>query len=139
MLHLILTIAAWVKLQKGSVNTTGHQTLARKLAEESIALLKNGNDVLPLNLKSGQTLAVIGPNSANAVIEGGGSSRVNPPYRVTPLDALKSMIGEKANLVYEEGCDNFVEPFDVPRAWLSPEGLKGSFFCEQGVFRRPHF
>jgi beta-glucosidase len=140
MLHLISRSGRMGgKLQKGSINTPGHQALARKLAEESTTLLKNANDVLPLTLKPGQTLAVIGPNAANAVIEGGGSSRVNPPYRVTPLDALKSMIGEKANLVYEEGCDNFVEPFDVPRAWLSPDGLKGSFFMNKEFSGVPIF
>lgn len=127
------------KMQKGAVNTAGHQSLARKLAEESITLLKNENGVLPLNLKPGQTLAVIGPNAANAVIEGGGSSRVNPPYRVTPLEALKRMVGGKVNLVYEEGCDNFVEPFDVPRAWLNPQGLKGSFYMNKDFSGPPLF
>ncbi len=127
------------KIQKGAVNTAGHQTLAKKLAEESITLLQNENDILPLKLKPGQTLAVIGPNAANAVIEGGGSSRVNPPYRITPLDALKRMVGDKVNLVYEEGCDNFVEPFDVPRSWLNPQGLTGSFFKNKDFSGAPIF
>ncbi len=117
-------------ISKGQVNTVEHQSLARKLAEESITLLKNHNDVLPLDKKKVKTLAIIGPNAANAVIEGGGSSRVNPPYRVAPLEAIRTSVGDKIELAYEGGCDNFAEPFDVPRAWLRPEGLRGTFFSE---------
>ena len=79
-------------VSKGAVNTTGHQNLARQLAEEAITLLKNDGDVLPIDLGKVKTIAVIGPNAAEAVIEGGGSSHVDPPYRVSPLEALKTKL-----------------------------------------------
>jgi beta-glucosidase len=118
-------------VSKGSVNTVEHQAIARKLAEEAIVLLKNKGDILPLDKKDLKTLAIIGPNAANAVIEGGGSSRVNPPYRVSPLESLRQVLGDKVELAYEEGCDNYKDPFEIQRGWLNPDGLKGTFFVNQ--------
>ncbi len=116
------------KVAKGAVNTPAHQRLARELAEEAITLLKNEGEVLPLadNVRS---IAVLGPNAAEAVIEGGGSSRVEPPYRISPLEALQNMVGKQVRLVHERGCDNYDEPFDVPLSWLGGKGLKAEFFA----------
>jgi beta-glucosidase len=106
-------------MPKGAVNTTAHQNLARQLAEDAITLLKNNGDVLPIDLTKVKTIAVIGPNAAEAVIEGGGSSHVDPPYRITPLEALKAKLGKKATIEYEQGCDNFNEPPAIPLSWLT--------------------
>jgi beta-glucosidase len=92
---------------KGSRNTPEHQTLARKIAEEGIVLLKNENASLPLNIKNIKKIAVLGPN-ANLRIEGGdimssgGSSFNFPPYKISPLDGLK------------EKCLNQVELTKIP-------------------------
>jgi beta-glucosidase len=86
------------------VNTPEHQALARELAEEAITLLKNEGDLLPLNLKAIQRLAVIGPNAAEIQVSGGGSSRVTPPYQVSPLEALQERLGGWVEIGYEPGC-----------------------------------
>lgn len=116
------------KVAKGAVNTPAHQRLARELAEEAITLLKNEGRVLPLT-NGVHSIAVLGPNAAEAVIEGGGSSRVEPLYRISPLEALQKMVGKQARVEYERGCDNYDEPFDVPSAWLAGKGLKAEFFA----------
>lgn len=107
----------------GSVNTVEHQALARELAESSITLLKNEGDVLPLDLKVVQTIAVIGPNAFEAVIEGGGSSRVHPLYRVSPIDGIRTALGDKVEILQAKGCDNYDEPFTIPDGWLK-DGFK---------------
>ncbi len=117
------------KTTKGAANTRAHQTLARRLAEEAITLLKNENGILPVDPTRVRRVAIIGPNAAEAVIEGGGSSRVQPPYRVSPLEALQKALGRGTEIRFEPGCDNFDEPFDVPRTWI-PDGLTGSFFAD---------
>jgi len=58
------------KLPKGSRNTPEHQKLARNIAEDGIVLLKNENDLLPLDINKVNRLAVIGPN-ANFKVQGG--------------------------------------------------------------------
>jgi beta-glucosidase len=101
-------------LPPGSVNTPEHQALARELAEESIVLLKNEQDVLPLKADQIKSIAVIGPNAAEARIGGGGSSYLEPPYRVSPLEGLKAAVGDGVEIVYEPGCDEPFAPASEP-------------------------
>ena len=96
-------------LPKGSLNTPEHQTLARELAEQSMVLLKNEGQILPLNLSGVRRIAVIGPNAAEASIGGGGSSFLEPPYRISPLAGLKAKLGSQVQVDYEPGCDNLVD------------------------------
>ena len=114
------------KVSKGSINTPAHQKLSRQLAEEAITLLKNEGGVLPLG-KGVKSIAVIGPNAAEAVIEGGGSSRVPPLYRVSPFEALKERLDGKVKIEYESGSDNVDAPFTIPTTWLQG-GLHGEFY-----------
>ena len=114
------------KVSKGSVNTLAHQKLARQLAEEAITLLKNAGGVLPLG-KGVKSIAVIGPNAAEAVIEGGGSSKVPPLYRISPLEALQKRLDGKVKIEYASGSDNVDEPFTIPTTWMKG-GLHGAFY-----------
>jgi beta-glucosidase len=114
------------QVSKGAVNTPAHQKLSRQLAEEAITLLKNEGGLLPLG-KGIKSIAVIGPNAAEAVIEGGGSSKVLPLYRVSPLVALQKRLGGKVRIEYACGSDNVDEPFTVPTTWLK-SGLHGEFY-----------
>ena len=123
----------------GAVNTPEHQALARALAEDSITLLKNDDGVLPLLPEKLKTIAVIGPNALPAVIEGGGSSKVEPPYRVAPLEALQARLGSSVTIEYERGCDNYDVPFDVAHEWLGENGLTGAFFAAADFSGEPVF
>ncbi|MGD2043879.1 MAG: glycoside hydrolase family 3 C-terminal domain-containing protein, partial [Acidimicrobiia bacterium] len=75
----------------GSRNTRAHQALARRLAEESITLLKNENGLLPLDPGRSQKVAVIGPkaDARNCFPLWGGSAGVWPPYEVTPSAGMR--------------------------------------------------
>jgi len=91
-------------LPKGSINTPEHQTLARKIAEEGIVLLKNDEDLLPLNIDEIQKLAVIGPNmnlriGEGDILSGGGSSINYPPYEITPLEGLRQKCKGKLEII----------------------------------------
>ncbi|MDH3268247.1 MAG: glycoside hydrolase family 3 C-terminal domain-containing protein [Ignavibacteria bacterium] len=85
------------------INSTEHQQLALEVARKSIILLKNDNNLLPLN-KNNITVALIGPSANIAQLDGTGSSYVTPFYTVTPREAIESKIGS-ANLYYTKGCD----------------------------------
>lgn len=89
------------QMPEGCNNTPGHAATAKKLADESITLLKN-DGILPLNKKI-KKVAVIGKNAMSEV-SGGGSARVTPPYYITPLDALKEKFGGQIEFIYEEGA-----------------------------------
>ncbi len=83
------------------VASAEHRALAQKAAEETMVLLKNDNQLLPLNISKYKTIAVIGPN-ADKVLLGGYSDK--PKYTVTMLQGIKEYVGSKANVVYAEGC-----------------------------------
>ncbi len=83
----------------GSRNTPKHQALSRKIAEEGIVLLKNEDNLLPLNIDTFKKIKVIGPNADKEMGEGGGSSQVRPPYEITPLKGLKNKCRNKVQIV----------------------------------------
>ena len=119
-------------LPKGSGDTAEHRALARELAEESMVLLKNKTDRLPLDRDEIKQLAVIGMN-ANTAVSGGGSSRVDPHRWVTPLDGLKAKLGDQMAVEYEPGYDNRVSPKVVDKACFTHQdgkepGLQAEFY-----------
>jgi len=67
-----------------------HVSLAQEVAEKSMVLLKNDNNLLPLNKNTIRRIAVIGALAAEKNIGDYGSSRVSPPHVVTLLDGLKN-------------------------------------------------
>jgi beta-glucosidase len=79
----------------GEVDTPEQQAVARKGATESIVLLKNTGDVLPLNSSKIHSIVVIGPNAAVARTGGGGSSLVHPKYSVSPLKGIQERAGSQ--------------------------------------------
>ncbi len=83
------------------VGSNAHRKLALQAARESITLLKNENNVVPLDLKKIKTIAVIGPN-ANRSLLGGYSGA--PKHDVTVLDGIKAKVGNRAKVLYSEGC-----------------------------------
>ncbi len=89
-----------------SIDNPIHRALIRSTAAESIVLLKNEGNILPLNLDSLKTIAILGPNAKTAQIMGGGSAQVNAHYAVTPYDGIAAQVGDKAQIGYEIGCTN---------------------------------
>ena len=73
------------------LNTPETAALLRKIGDESIVLLKNENNVLPLK-KDKKTL-VIGPNAKTATYHGGGSAALPAYYAVTPYDGISTKLG----------------------------------------------
>ena len=88
-----------------SVDTPGSRDLARRLATESMVLLKNESALLPLRADQLGSIALVGPNAQKARIMGGGSAEVRPHYRRTPLEALQARLGDTVTIVHEQGSD----------------------------------
>ncbi|CDR47499.1 CYFA0S32e01002g1_1 [Cyberlindnera fabianii] len=72
-------------------NTPETSATLRKFAAESIVLLKNEDQILPL--KKEESVAVIGPNAKYAAYSGGGSATLAAYYTVTPYEGIKNKIG----------------------------------------------
>lgn len=76
---------------------------ALKVAEEGTVLLKNSNNILPLNNSKIKSIAVIGPNSDPAVWGGGGSSFTTPTHSVSILEGIKNVAGKNIEISYIRG------------------------------------
>ena len=87
----------------GSFGTQEHALAGRKIAEEGIVLLKNKNNVLPIDLKKAKKIAVIGENAIKMMTVGGGSSSLKAKYEVSPLEGIKNRIGTRTEVVFARG------------------------------------
>ena len=105
---LVLLLAVVLKANASrQVNATfdaeRHHHLARRAAAESIVLLKNAGNLLPLNFNEPKTVAVIGGFAKTPRYQGSGSSQVNPTRISTPYDELTKLAGKNVVLSYSAG------------------------------------
>lgn len=87
----------------GSMVSKEHIDAARKIGEEGIVLLKNKNNLLPLNITSAKKIAIIGENAIKMMTVGGGSSSLKVKYEISPLTGIINKIGDKVKIVYARG------------------------------------
>jgi beta-glucosidase len=87
------------------VHSTEHQELALQVSRESIVLLKNDNNLLPLR-KDLKSIAVIGPNADNGWSQLGDYSPSVVPHEVTSiLEGIHKKISANTQVLYAKGCD----------------------------------
>ncbi|MHA1791901.1 MAG: glycoside hydrolase family 3 C-terminal domain-containing protein [Promethearchaeota archaeon] len=82
-----------------------HRQLALLAARESIVLLKNKDDVLPIkNFSSIKKILVTGPNAdhVNSLL---GNYNGEPSKSVTPIQGIVNVVGSKVEIVHEKGCN----------------------------------
>jgi len=82
-------------------NSPEHQKLALRAAHESIVLLKNQNNLLPLDRSNYKRVAVIGPNAGELHL-GGYSNK--PGRGVSIFQGIKEKLGSSAEVFFAEGC-----------------------------------
>ena len=114
---------AWAEIPASTLNSKEHQDLALRMARESLVLLQNKNDILPLN--TGLKVAVMGPNANDSVMQWGNYNGI-PGHTVTLLEAVRSKLPE-GQVMYEPGCDR-----------TSREALQ-SLFSECSINGKPGF
>ena len=76
-----------------------HYAAARKIGEEGIVLLQNKGGVLPLNVKKGGRVLVVGENAIKMMTVGGGSSSLKAQRELSPLDGLKARLAKDGVVV----------------------------------------
>jgi beta-glucosidase len=85
----------------GVTNSRAHRDLAAEAARRSIVLLKNDNNLLPLDSNRLKSIAVIGPNADRAHL--GGYSD-NPGRGISVLQGITDKIGASVKVSFAEGC-----------------------------------
>jgi beta-glucosidase len=96
------SLVSWSKIPMSVVNSKEHQELALKMAQESMTLLQNKNNILPLS-KSAKKIAVIGPNADDKPMLWGNYNGF-PSSTTTVLEGIKSKLPAN-KIFYDKGCD----------------------------------
>ena len=94
----------WAHIPMSVVSSDEHRELALKMARESIVLLKNQGNILPLGKAIG-SIAVIGPNADDALALKG-NYYGDSEYSVTPLAGIQNAVSENTKVLYAKGCEH---------------------------------
>jgi beta-glucosidase len=114
--------------------------VALEMARGSMVLLKNSNNLLPLDENKLKTIAVLGPEAYPAVVGGGGSSETKPFHEVSYLEGISDRLGTKINVLYAVDVPNLDEVFESSEFVTAPNGepgLKGEYFSNQELKDSP--
>jgi len=122
--------------QKYSIDLIGcddHILLAREVAEKSMVLLKNQNNILPFNTNKMDSLAVMGPLADMKNTGDHGSSHVRQRNIITPLQGIKNYVGDKIKVIHNEGYDIHVVQ-QIAQSVDSVVLVVGYTFKEEGEY-----
>lgn len=85
------------------VESSEHVELSVEAARRSIVLLKNKNNILPLDKDKIKTIAVIGPNANSRAALVGNYMGTSSEY-ITPMEGIKQYLSKDKRVIYAEGC-----------------------------------
>lgn len=130
------SLVEWSKIPYSAMSTKESADLSLDMARQTIVLLQNKNDILPL--KKGDRLAVIGPNADNAPMMWGNYNGM-PNHTITILDGIKA---KQKKLFYDKGCDlTYDKVMDCLMAsqcsFEGKKGLKGTFWNNRKMEGQP--
>ena len=101
ILRLIFRTAMNRQKPFGRFTCQEHYDACRQIADEGIVLLKNDNNILPLDASKYNKILVVGENATKSLIEGGGSSELKVKREISPLQGLQALYGNKID--YAQG------------------------------------
>ena len=99
------SMVKYAQTPASALEAPDHKALALKMAQQSIVLLKNENNTLPLK-KTIKKIAILGPNADNR-ISVLGNYNGNPSRVISLLDGLKEKLGNSVEIIYEPAI-NFI-------------------------------
>jgi beta-glucosidase len=117
--------------------------VALEAARESMVLLKNEGDVLPLSKGSTKTILIVGPDAYPAVPVGGGSAGVQPFAGVSFMEGLSNSAGGWAHVLYLPGIPTLAELAEstplMTEAANGKRGLRVEYFDNEDLAGKPFF
>ncbi|HKW10086.1 MAG TPA: glycoside hydrolase family 3 C-terminal domain-containing protein [Gemmatimonadaceae bacterium] len=134
----------WASIPFNSLDSPAHRALAKRLADESMVLLKNDRNTLPLRKDLG-TIAVIGPNADQWRMLLGNYNGI-PADPVTPLRGIREAVAPRTRVLYTRGSDlaeNFplyeVVPASALRGSEGTAGLHVDYYSQRDFSGSPLF
>jgi beta-glucosidase len=125
------------------LEAAAHKAHALKMAQQSIVLLKNENNTLPLSKKV-KKIAVIGPNADNSIAVLGNYNGT-PSKVISILQGIKDKLGEKTEIIYEKAInftnDTILVHKDISSLYYydGKPGIKAEYFDNEKLEGNPVF
>lgn len=136
-----VSMVKYAQTASSELESPAHKAHSLKMAEQSIVLLKNENNTLPLSKKI-RKIAVLGPNADNniAVL---GNYNGTPSEIVTALQGIKNKLGNNVEVVYEKAI-NFTNDtllaylnMGSQYSWDGKQGFKAEYFNNKDLAGQP--
>jgi len=131
----------YAQTPESALEAPEHKAHALKMAQQSIVLLKNENNTLPLSKKL-KKIAVIGPNANNSIAVLGNYNGT-PSKVVNSLEGIKNKLGSAVEVVYEKAVDftrdTLLRYADVSDqfSWENQKGFKAEYFNNKDLAGSP--
>ncbi|MBR2114865.1 MAG: glycoside hydrolase family 3 C-terminal domain-containing protein [Prevotella sp.] len=130
------SLVEWSKIPYSAMSTKASANISLDMARQTMVLLQNNNNILPLNKK--EKIAVIGPNADNTPMMWGNYNG-QPNHTITILDGIK---GKTKKLFYAAGCDlTYDKVMECLMAsqcsFEGKKGMKGTFWNNRRMEGKP--
>ena len=131
------SLVEWSKIPYSAMDSKEHRAIALDMARQTIVLLQNKNNILPLQ-KNKEKIAVIGPNADNEPMMWGNYNGT-PNHTITILDGIKT---KQKKLFYNAGCDltydKVMESLMASQcSFEGKKGMKGTFWNNRRMEGKP--
>ncbi len=131
------SLVEWSKIPYSAMDSKEHRQIAVDMARQTIVLLQNKNNVLPLQ-KNKERIAIIGPNADNEPMMWGNYNGT-PNHTITILDGIKT---KQKKLFYTKGCDlTYDKVMECLMAsqcsFEGKKGMKGTFWNNRRMEGKP--
>lgn len=122
-------LVEWTKIPHDRLCSKQHNALAYEIAQKSIVLLQNSNNILPLK-KNGGKIVVMGPNANDSVMQWGNYSGY-PLHTVTILEGIEKKLRGQGSVKYVDGCGHVSNTVRESRFanLTTPDGKAGMEAC----------
>ena len=107
------------------VGCKAHQEIALEVARQSLVLLKNKGNILPLNPKKIRSIGVVGPNAARCEFGDYSGTPVNKP--VTILEGIQQRVGNQVKINHAPWV-SLVSGYEPVNKSFFPDGIKAEYF-----------
>lgn len=123
------------KISPSVVGCEKHRELALEAARQSLVLLKNDKDMLPIQTDNIKSIAVVGINAANCEFGDYSGTPVNAPISV--LEGIKARIGDQVEVKYAPWVSPALEYTLIGKSAF-PNGLKVEYFDNANLSGTPN-
>ncbi len=126
---------SWTRIPYSVVASAKHDSLSLDMARKSMTLLMNKDNALPLK-RGGLTIAVVGPNANDSVMQWGNYNGT-PARTITILNGIRAAVSTTDKVIYEEGC-SWVERTLLKSVFNQCTSAKGPGFSAQYWNNKTH-